>query len=265
MKTMNKLVILLFALFLTLEGNASNRVVFWGTVKENGSVYRAKEVQIQFKDLQTGKETSTSSNYWGQYSILLYKGKYAVTATLQGSKVIFRGVFDVPNSDGIINLSKFYTFSGKLHDTKDNSDFHGYKVQIEGVGAENQGVFTEVELKRFGDFSVSLQQGKYEVMVFDAKGRLHIGREIDIQSDKSADFVVLTDQATVAGETAEEDRDIPIATSDNATQQSASNEAFLVASIAGGGWLNTLIVFVAGGILFVLLNKSLETLKKLVA
>jgi hypothetical protein len=204
MNTKAKFIILTFILVIvtTFSLQASERVVYIGSVDLQHSVYKGSNLEISFKDLITYQVSTTTTNDLGMYSLLLYKGRHEVVVKDNRGIIIFKNVLNIPTSNGLIKLQKSFKLTGMFYATANVKDFSGYTVLVEGADKHTSGYAKTIEVGSTGLFEEELQSGALNITVKDANGIIQLARAVQLDSDKSMDFII--NMPTIAAPAVEE-------------------------------------------------------------
>lgn len=190
MKISNIILTLILVIVATVEMKASEKILFTGSVNLQNSVYKGTNLEIEFKELKTNQVLKTKTNYWGQYSISLFKGMYEVVVKERSGNVIYKNVLSIPTASGAITLKETHTLSGELYTASSRTNFLGYTILIEGIDKYSVGYTKLIEVGSEGAFSETLQSGNFQVTVKDPSGATQLVRTINFNKDKSMDFVL---------------------------------------------------------------------------
>jgi uncharacterized integral membrane protein len=261
MKALIKKIFILFLLVIAYNSASAEIRFFSGWVSKDGKIYRVANVNVYFENTVTKQKYRTETNYWGQYSLALEEGQYEVKAVLPGSQLVFKSVFNIPSSDGIIRLNTFYSFSGQLHSTEAASSFDGYAIQVNRKTDNGEQVSYNLKVENSGIFSANLQVGVYECLIFDNKGKLSIETEITIKKEKTMDFMVMSEESTSLPSTIINDNNTPTKSSKN-QKNTIEHGTPLVAGINNDGLYNLIFVIIISIVILIVYYKPVIVVKE---
>ena len=189
MKVLNIILTLTLIFATAFSMKASEKIIFTSSITLSKSVYRASNLNIEFRDLMTNEVSKTFTNDLGQYTLFLYRGKYEVIVMDKSEKILFKDIFNVPSSTGLIKLENNIILSGELYAVS-NKDFTGYSVLIEGADMHSANFSRLILLGSLGVFEEKLPSGKYKVTVTDSEGVIQRERIVKLSKDKTIDFSI---------------------------------------------------------------------------